>query len=557
MGWQAPGLACKLKSRAASLANMRPGDFVFMEYALAGLVPPLSSFLTLLEYYGLELPLLSPNSIALVAIFVHLYEMYVGVRPSVRLFWRFFVLKAHARRSTAATTSSAGHHARYITPISLGRWERWREDWTLVQADVQARLALPVGGPTLDRTEWGKDPGLEPGFDPVLDRIQYLAKNGLTSLMVLHDFLSKHLVPLQDRSHRPAWMYTVVNDIMRLDRGPESSLGDTLLAASLKALTTDQTSAELVMPAAGCEPLRTNQATRTTLLAIMSTLDDVDIAPVQRGNQSRGVLIPGPDGPSGAAGGHGHGVISVGGDPAGRRSGAPAGGRGGAAGGSSAAAPSKGKRTHVIFDDNEVSSDEDEPLQKRSRQLSDARPVVVDEAAAVDKEAMDKRAAAKRAAEEAAAKRDAEERATEEAVMKAAATEAGGAAGGSPAPGQAPSAAGAKRAAAPSGSTLPAKRPYRDIWKPRFVQLFLPLFSLLCGFMLLLPFLPWSSPFGAATARLPQMRLSGRLRGRLLSASPRPSKESLRMWLSPMGSQRWRQSQCQRWYRWRLQRGGS
>jgi hypothetical protein len=63
-----------------------------------------------------------------VAIFVHLYEMYVGVRPSVRLFWRFFVLKAHARRSTAATTSSAGHHARYITPISLGRWERWRED---------------------------------------------------------------------------------------------------------------------------------------------------------------------------------------------------------------------------------------------------------------------------------------------------------------------------------------------------------------------------------------------------------------------------------------------
>jgi hypothetical protein len=50
MGWQAPGLVCKVKSRAASLANMRPGDFVFFTaYALAGLVPPLSSFLTLLE----------------------------------------------------------------------------------------------------------------------------------------------------------------------------------------------------------------------------------------------------------------------------------------------------------------------------------------------------------------------------------------------------------------------------------------------------------------------------------------------------------------------------
>jgi hypothetical protein len=108
-----------------------------------------------------------------------------------------------------------------------------------VQADVHDRLALSVSGPTLNRTEWGKDPGLEPGFDPVLDRIQYLAENGLTSLMVLPDFLSKRLAPLQDRTHRPAWMYTGVNDIMRLDRGPGSSLGDALLAASLKALTTD------------------------------------------------------------------------------------------------------------------------------------------------------------------------------------------------------------------------------------------------------------------------------------------------------------------------------
>jgi hypothetical protein len=209
MGWQAPGLACKVKSGAASLANMRPGDFVFFAaYALAELVPPLSSFLTLLEYYGLQLQHLSPNSIALVAIFVHLCEMYVGVRPLMRLFWRFFVLKAANTRPPLI----GGHyfqrrtpgHARYIAPVSPGRWERWREDWALVQADVHDRLALPVGGPTLDRTEWGKDLALEPGFDPVLDRIQYLAKNGLTSLVVLHDFLSKRLAPLQDRSHRPA-----------------------------------------------------------------------------------------------------------------------------------------------------------------------------------------------------------------------------------------------------------------------------------------------------------------------------------------------------------------
>jgi hypothetical protein len=172
MGWQAPGLTCKVKSGATSLVNMRLGDFVFfMAYALAGLVSPLPSFfVTLLEYYRLQLQHLSPNFIALVAIFVHLCEMYVRVRPSVRLFRCFFVLKAASSRLPLIS----GHyfqcrtpgHARYIALVSPGRWERWREDWVLMQTDVHDRLTLPVGGPTLDRTEWGKDPGLEPGFDP-------------------------------------------------------------------------------------------------------------------------------------------------------------------------------------------------------------------------------------------------------------------------------------------------------------------------------------------------------------------------------------------------------
>jgi hypothetical protein len=207
MGWQALGLTCKVKSGATSLANMRLGDFVFFAaYSLAGLVPPLSSFfLTLLEYYGLQLQHLSPNSIALVAILVHLYEMYVWIRPSVRPFRRFFMLKAASTRPPLIDGHYFQHrtlgHTHYIALVSPGRWERWMEDWALVQADVHDRLALLIGGPTLDRTEWGKDPSLELGFVPVLDRIQYLAKNGLTSLMVLHDFLSKCLMPLQDRSH--------------------------------------------------------------------------------------------------------------------------------------------------------------------------------------------------------------------------------------------------------------------------------------------------------------------------------------------------------------------
>jgi hypothetical protein len=40
-----------------------------------------------------------------------------------------------------------------------------------MQADAHDRLMIPAATLTLNRAEWGKDPGLESGFDPVLDRI--------------------------------------------------------------------------------------------------------------------------------------------------------------------------------------------------------------------------------------------------------------------------------------------------------------------------------------------------------------------------------------------------
>jgi hypothetical protein len=71
-----------------------------------------------------------------VAIFVHLCEMFVGVRPSVRLFRRFFVMKAASQRPPLIGgyyfTRRTQGPSRYIAPVSPGRWERWREDWVLM-----------------------------------------------------------------------------------------------------------------------------------------------------------------------------------------------------------------------------------------------------------------------------------------------------------------------------------------------------------------------------------------------------------------------------------------
>jgi hypothetical protein len=98
----------------------------------------------------------------LVVIFVHLYEMFVGVRPSVRLFRRFFVMKAASQRPPliggyyfARRTQGP---SRYIAPVSLGRWERWREDWILMQADAHDRLVIHAAAPSGGRIPaWSQD----------------------------------------------------------------------------------------------------------------------------------------------------------------------------------------------------------------------------------------------------------------------------------------------------------------------------------------------------------------------------------------------------------------
>jgi hypothetical protein len=80
--------------RTIPLAGIRPDEnILFTSYSLVGIAFLTSSFfLTLLENYGLQLHHLTSHALTLVAIFVHLCEMYAGMWSSVHLFWLFFVL---------------------------------------------------------------------------------------------------------------------------------------------------------------------------------------------------------------------------------------------------------------------------------------------------------------------------------------------------------------------------------------------------------------------------------------------------------------------------------
>jgi hypothetical protein len=102
LGWQTTEYDGRIWCIAVPLTNLQHGEIVlFASYALAGLALPVSSFfLTLPENYNLHLHHLTSHAIALVAIFAHLCEMYVGVRLSVHLFRLFFTLQASERSQT-------------------------------------------------------------------------------------------------------------------------------------------------------------------------------------------------------------------------------------------------------------------------------------------------------------------------------------------------------------------------------------------------------------------------------------------------------------------------
>jgi hypothetical protein len=48
-------------------------------------------------------------------------------------------------------------------------------------------------------------------------------------MMILHDYVSKCIVPLKEHT-RPTWLYTGVNNIMRPERGDGSALSEEALA---------------------------------------------------------------------------------------------------------------------------------------------------------------------------------------------------------------------------------------------------------------------------------------------------------------------------------------
>jgi hypothetical protein len=118
---------------------------------------------------------------------------------------------------------------------------------------------------------------LQTTFMAVIERIRYLAAHGLSSMMVLSDFLSRHIAPL--KSHiRPVSQFTREGDTTRLEHSRGSDLAPDILRTLLGKLSPDPSSTDFVTPLLVCKPLCSDQATQMRLLRELRTLDDTSIA---------------------------------------------------------------------------------------------------------------------------------------------------------------------------------------------------------------------------------------------------------------------------------------
>jgi hypothetical protein len=127
-------------------------------------------------------------------------------------------------------------------------------------------------------------------LDPMLNRIKKLARGGLTSMMVLGDFLNRRIAPPQQRS-RMAYMYTGLNDCCRIARRPDVDFTRAELEAAVRAMTGEAFSPEsLVLPSGSRPCARTRRCGHQSWRRCRPWMR---AAWQLGGNPNRGLQIPG------------------------------------------------------------------------------------------------------------------------------------------------------------------------------------------------------------------------------------------------------------------------
>jgi hypothetical protein len=193
---------------------------VFIAHIECGFRVPAGNFLRgLLLFYCIELVHLAPNSITIIATFIHLCEAYLGIGPHFDLWRHFFELKKTGKGVVVGSVSfmlCRNMKPEYIDLALPNNTTGWKQGWFYLDNPASALKdrtgRIPIVGPewtnqlvTLDTQE----------LKPLLDDLEQLKAEGLTGAAVAISFCCRLIQPLQDRAH-PAFEYWGQSDPTRV-----------------------------------------------------------------------------------------------------------------------------------------------------------------------------------------------------------------------------------------------------------------------------------------------------------------------------------------------------
>jgi hypothetical protein len=120
----------------------------FLAFHERGLRMPPSRFMrTLIHYYKVELHHLAPNSISQAAIFVVVYEGYLGMEPNWNLWLHLFKPKHFTKKASERGVRRVVHAGSCILQVRVGRGEQyipaqlissnsgWHDGWFYLRND--------------------------------------------------------------------------------------------------------------------------------------------------------------------------------------------------------------------------------------------------------------------------------------------------------------------------------------------------------------------------------------------------------------------------------------
>jgi hypothetical protein len=201
--WKAPG--------EHNIPNIELSEIVlFVPFIQHGLGLPAYPFLHgLLHYYGITLNHLNPNSILHLSIFVHFYEIFLGIPPSITLFCYFFKLKPHLDAANPHVLGGAGIQFRlrkkkeYLHYTLVDSVKNWRTEW-FYAGNMWPPLEVHSNVASVPNARWEKEPvnamELE-GIRPFLKQLSAMKDQGLNGVGVVANFIRHRVHPLQERAH--------------------------------------------------------------------------------------------------------------------------------------------------------------------------------------------------------------------------------------------------------------------------------------------------------------------------------------------------------------------